>query len=915
MASQSQSVDDVLVHLMSMGFDYQDCQDAFQMGRITVESAAEWLCAGKPGFMKNVESSSGNLKLRGNSSGFKEGNNPFVDPSSSKPKPEPENIGQSHSAELSQGMEDDQSESQVMSRLHLSETQRQIKDKFVDKQRTEMKQEVIKDKQRRKRDHARILKEIAEDREKQKLTHTSVKQEVVEQKQEETPKPAPVATSHDKCLLKIRMLDGSFLKQSFAASATFKDVWKYITDNNKSRGVPIVAIQPFPHREYGECDMDRTLQELGLTPSDSLVVQKKEIKQATAGTAVSEMLPVDGQPSPVSPKQPGSSSNWGQGQRLDDENPGDEDLADIESDDSEEEPHHPHGGFPHDIPGLGQGLPGFGGHPGMGQGMPGLGGHPGMGQGFPGFGGQGMGQGMPGFGGGGHPGFAGAVGGQMFEGVGQRLGDGHPEQDVAHHNRPARELAAERARQRYQEPQPERSSRSPEPPHPVAHQVPSLLNLCMNHISQRLNDPVHQLRSLSGVAEDLAQKLLDYLLKNRLLKPKTLNAFIPCYLRKLILDCYPYAANELLSAVRHHHQLSQLSLCSCPLITDGGMQVITGLKKLRYLNLRCCKQITNKSLETISALQSLISLNLEETGITESGFEDYLQKTTQQLVHLNLNRTAITEKIIPCLKNMKTLKTLYLEQTKVCGLTGIQDLENLETLDVAHTDVVTDSLLCLQQNKALTCLGISHTEKVHGDRALAYLSGMKLQAINLPSRLTTTDVGMKSLVGFQLTSLDLTNYINVGDDGMQPIGQIITLKKLMLGNTHVTDTGMLFLEGLKNLEVLYLDKTSITDEGASVIKYFCSLYELSLSSTLVTSKFILHGTLDNMHFLTKLNLSRSKVSSKGVKCLKLPNLTLLNLDGTHVKPGVPELLYGTCPNLKNVTSANLVYGNSDEEDN
>lgn len=32
---------------------------------------------------------------------------------------------------------------------------------------------------------------------------------------------------------------------------------------------------------------------------------------------VSEMLAVDGQPSPVSPKQPGSSSNWGQGQRLD----------------------------------------------------------------------------------------------------------------------------------------------------------------------------------------------------------------------------------------------------------------------------------------------------------------------------------------------------------------------------------------------------------------------------------------------------------------------------------------------------------------------------------------------------------------------------------------------------------------------
>ena len=45
---------------------------------------------------------------------------------------------------------------------------------------------------------------------------------------------------------------------------------------------------------------------------------------------------------------------------------------------------------------------------------------------------------------------------------------------------------------------------------------------------------------------------------------------------------------------RHHHQLSQLSLCSCPLITDGGMQVITGkynscrfLKRKKHLKSAC----------------------------------------------------------------------------------------------------------------------------------------------------------------------------------------------------------------------------------------------------------------------------------------------------------------------------------------
>ena len=38
------------------------------------------------------------------------------------------------------------------------------------------------------------------------------------------------------------MLDGTFLKQTFPATAAYKDVWKYITDNNRSMH-PITAIQ------------------------------------------------------------------------------------------------------------------------------------------------------------------------------------------------------------------------------------------------------------------------------------------------------------------------------------------------------------------------------------------------------------------------------------------------------------------------------------------------------------------------------------------------------------------------------------------------------------------------------------------------------------------------------------------------
>ena len=35
-------MDDMIVSLMSMGFDITDCQDAITFGKNTVESAVEW---------------------------------------------------------------------------------------------------------------------------------------------------------------------------------------------------------------------------------------------------------------------------------------------------------------------------------------------------------------------------------------------------------------------------------------------------------------------------------------------------------------------------------------------------------------------------------------------------------------------------------------------------------------------------------------------------------------------------------------------------------------------------------------------------------------------------------------------------------------------------------------------------------
>ena len=83
---------------------------------------------------------------------------------------------------------------------------------------------------------------------------------------------------------KVQFADKCFLvtKNTNNSSQDSSNLLRYL--------LPIFYLQPFPHREYGEDDMCKTVEELGLTPSGSLVLQKKEIKQAVAETTGNQEL-------------------------------------------------------------------------------------------------------------------------------------------------------------------------------------------------------------------------------------------------------------------------------------------------------------------------------------------------------------------------------------------------------------------------------------------------------------------------------------------------------------------------------------------------------------------------------------------------------------------------------------------------
>lgn len=888
MAADGLQLDDIMATLMSMGFEFNDCQEAVTNGKLTVQAAIDWILSGKPG---NVVQPS--LKLnRGQGSGplQSSSSNPFVSGNV-------DGLGgalTSDSTTSSQETGVDTSPDTVISRSHMSEKQQQIKLDFEEKERQETKRKLHEEKLKKKKDKERILKEIQEDREKLKLT----KQAKVETSSEKTASTAASKlmevssqeagkTSSDTTNIQVRLPNGHMFRQNFSSTSSLNAVWDAVYNVIKT-GINAHSgfIQPFPRKEFSKEEMRSTLQSLGLVPSGSLVLKKKDVQQATASPMETEDVQIPG------PRQAPTQRH--QVVREVDGDGDDEQEDNMQDDDGGGSPagnQHQWGrGFAINNIEEREELMDDAADQGFNplDAIPGLALHP-------------------------------ILGHQQhieenehaFEGFGNRLiPQGVPGED-AHLNRTAAEMAAEAAAHRF--------ARNPNDPAMAAAAQPStssesqhhlytagtLQNLSMCSLARCLADPCKPYMSLSGLPEDLLQEFLKHLMKERILKPKLLQ-LMPCYLLKLVLDYYPYTTNEMLHSARIFTHLQTLSLNSCSLITDAGLNSIKGMTALKVVNLSGCSQITNHCFTVFSVLPVLQSIILEGSGVTDTGVVQFAQSgSCPQLVHLDLSRTSVSQDILPTLQGFKKLKSLFLKQCKVSGLAGIECVQSLETLDLSETHIVTDSVLCLTRLPYLCNLSLTGTHFVQGDLALSYLKDLKLTSLFLPGRSTTTDLGMSYISGFSLTALDLTNYTNVGDSGMIYIGKIQSLKKLLLTNTKISDEGIKHLEGLVNLQVLYLDKTYVSNACAEVISCFKSLCELSLSTTNITSDFVKQGALNKCTNMTKLNLSRTIIGDRGILSLKLPNLQLLNLDCTRVHSYTVPEIQSNCPNLKSVTIVNL----------
>lgn len=242
----SKNNDETLLTLMSMGFEYAECESVLQDGLKDVEEAIQRLLCKK--------------------GGSKEENHEVNDVISD---------GRNSLDEACSTTFDVVENEKVKSRYELSDKHRQQKEQFNKKYRDVIDQTAKKQRLEERKLKQDILNDIKLDRQskvEKKLVTSGTTQPVVKERGHEDE-----ASVKSGCKIQIRLPSGATLQASFDKHCLLNSVMKYVknhVDISKVLQNPSL-MQPFPRREFTEKDMGATLNDLSLYPSAMLVVHEQ----------------------------------------------------------------------------------------------------------------------------------------------------------------------------------------------------------------------------------------------------------------------------------------------------------------------------------------------------------------------------------------------------------------------------------------------------------------------------------------------------------------------------------------------------------------------------------------------------------------------------------------------------------------
>ncbi len=296
---------------------------------------------------------------------------------------------------------------------------------------------------------------------------------------------------------------------------------------------------------------------------------------------------------------------------------------------------------------------------------------------------------------------------------------------------------------------------------------------------------------------------------------------------------------------------SILSLTFGPKITDAGLEVVAGLKKLRELDIQGSK-ITDEGLKTILKIKSLRSLSLDFDFITKKNVSQW--EGFEKLTYLSLSKSDTDDQTITDLAGLKNLQSLDLSETRISDncIPDLLKLKNLEYLNLQNTAISGEGFEKLADLKSLRNLHIGRSQ-ISDEVVFAF---EKLKLLHCLPAYDTVSSKPSVFPEKSVTYLNLEN-ANVSGAGLKKLLQFASITRIACHKTQLTDDWFRVLIQTKRLPDLQSLSSGDPDPSWDVANRFMHFDE----------------KLTGLDSIVEINMQHWKLSGEGFAELRhLPNL-------------------------------------------
>lgn len=443
----------------------------------------------------------------------------------------------------------------------------------------------------------------------------------------------------------------------------------------------------------------------------------------------------------------------------------------------------------------------------------------------------------------------------------------------------------------------------------ISRKMTSLQKLVAVYVATQLikKEPniVEHIGLLNPTAADFIVRAL---LRSSNLSVDLLNILQPCRLKEINLNLWRLAPLDLVYALKSHQNLRKISLQYVTCVSDRLVEtLVKNIPRISYLNLSDCDGIIGSFITSSRGLSRLKTLILNRTKVKDDYIRNFLRlETAKDLNELGLSKCPITSLAFDLEKNFPSIQAISINETGINDLSFLQYFPNVTSLNLRMTRINNKDMTFVGSLTNLKALDLQSTQITYD--GLLHIQDKQLVRFNLPDRLIVSNECIKVIEGFQLTSLDLSMFVRLDDGCLPSICKIKSLKSLDLAQIpKLTDAGILQLKDLRELETLNLRKANLTSSIGPLLKSLPSLHTLNVAATKIDNEFI--PSLSGCQNLVKLNMSYTNVDNDGIVCLQLPRLNILTLEGTEVTSDVIRWIVSKCPMLTCILNAskNVLY--------